>query len=75
MFGSLRLRLFLAIAPLALLLAALGGVGYVMLERTGTRIDAILRENYASVQAMYELNEALERIDSSFQFALAGKDE
>lgn len=75
MIGSLRIRLFLAITPLMLLLAALGGVGFVMLNRTSGRIDAILRENYASVQAMFQLNEALERIDSSFQFALAGKEE
>lgn len=74
MFGSLRLRLILAITPLTVLLAALGGMGYVMLERTGHRIEAILRENFVSVQAMYELNEALERIDSSLQFALAGKE-
>ena len=74
MIGSLRLRLLLAITPLTVLLAALGGVGFVMLDRTGGRIDAILRENYVSVQAMYELNEALERIHSSFQFALAAKE-
>src|SRR5207248_5006526 len=38
------------------------------------RIDAILRENYDSVVYMERLNEALERIDSSFQFALAGEE-
>jgi signal transduction histidine kinase len=70
---TLRLRLALAFGPLAVLLAILGVVGYRMLDRTGSRIDAILRENYASVQAMFRLNEAAERIDSSFQFALAGK--
>src|SRR5262249_13819706 len=35
--------------------------------------DLILRENYDSVIAMKDLNEALERIDSSFQFTLAGR--
>ena len=35
----------------------------------------ILRENYDSVIFMRDLNEALERIDSSFQFALAGREE
>jgi PAS domain S-box-containing protein len=72
---TLRLRLALAFGPLALLLAVLGVVGSVMLHRTGDRIDAIMRENYASVQAMFRLNEAAERIDSSFQFALAGRKE
>src|SRR6516225_5271021 len=70
---TLRLRLALAFGPLALLLAVLGVVGSFMLHRTGDRIDAIMRENYASVQAMFRLNEAAERIDSSFQFALAGR--
>jgi signal transduction histidine kinase len=45
----------------------------VLLNRLGGRIDAILRENYDSVIAMERLTEALERIDSSFQFALAGR--
>jgi len=38
-------------------------------------IDRILRENYQSVVAMVGLNEALERIDSSCQFTLAGREQ
>src|SRR5262249_47274934 len=57
------------------LLAVLGGAGIVLLYRLGGSIDLILRENYDSVIAMEHLNEALERIDSSFQFALAGEEE
>jgi two-component system, NtrC family, sensor histidine kinase KinB len=41
----------------------------------GERIDLILRENYDSVVYMVKLQEALERIDYSFQFALAGQEE
>src|SRR5262249_40002192 len=63
---SLRTRVLLSFVPLALLLVALGAAGFVLLDRMGGRIDAILKENYASVQAMFRLNEALERIDSSF---------
>jgi signal transduction histidine kinase len=70
---TLRLRLVLALAPLTLLLAILGVIGGLQLHQTGGRIDAILRENYVSVQAMFRLNEALERIDSSFQFALSAR--
>lgn len=68
---TLRARILLSFAPIILLLAALGGWGLALLFRTGSQIGAILRENYASVQAMFQLNEALERIDSAFQFALS----
>src|SRR5438067_2787690 len=71
---TLRTRILLSLAPLGLLLAGLGVAGFLLLERMGGRIDAILRENYESVQAMFRLNEATERIDSSFQFALAGRE-
>ena len=71
---SLRTRVLLSFLPLVLLLAALGAVGLVQLDRTGGRIDAIMRENYASVQAMFRLNESLERMDSSFQFALSARE-
>jgi hypothetical protein len=72
---TLRLRILLALAPLGLLLIGLGIAGFLLLNRMGGGIDAILRENFVSVQAMYKLNEATERIDSSFQFALAGQEE
>src|SRR5690242_8195402 len=71
---SLRRRILLTLAPLLLLLAVLGGAGVVLLQRLGDRTDRILRENYDSVRAMFRLNEALERIDSAFQFAVAGRE-
>jgi signal transduction histidine kinase len=72
---TLRVRIFSTLAPLLALLAVLGSAGIVLLYRLGDSIDLILRENYESVIAMERLNEALERIDSSFQFALAGEEE
>src|SRR5213592_4641286 len=71
---TLRARIFLTLLPLLALLAVLGGAGVVLLYRLGGSIDLILKENYASVIAMERLNEALERIDSSYQFALAGEE-
>src|SRR5207237_5351154 len=67
-----RHRIFLTLLPLLVLLAVLGTAGVVLLNRLGRSVDAILRENYDSVVAMQNLNEAVERLDSAFQFALAG---
>src|SRR3954465_1271002 len=72
---SLRSRILLTLAPLLLLLAAVGVAGVVLLHRLAGQTDLILRENYDSVRAMFRLNEALERLDSSFMFALSGREE
>ena len=58
---SLRYRLWLSFGPVLLLLTALGAGAVVALDLVGGRIDAILRENYRSVDAMNGLNEAVER--------------
>jgi NtrC-family two-component system sensor histidine kinase KinB len=71
---SLRQRIVLTVLPFAVLLTIVGCAAVVLLYRLGGSIDRILRENYASVIAMEHLNDSLERIDSSFQFALAGKE-
>jgi signal transduction histidine kinase len=60
--------------PLFALLLSLGGTATFLIYHLGDRIDRILRENYDSVRYMRDLNEALERIDSSFQFTLAGRE-
>src|SRR5438132_8650726 len=69
---SLRARLVLTLVPLLLLVLLLGSLAVAVIYNLSGRIDAILRENYDSVIAMERLNEAVERIDSSFQFAIAG---
>ena len=71
---SLRYRIVLTLLPLLLLLAVLGGAAVALLHELSGRIDAILHENYDSVIYMERLREALERIDSSFSFALAGQE-
>ena len=71
---TFRSRIIAALVPLLVLLAVVGGTATVIIYSLGTRIEKILRENYDSVIYMRNLNEALERIDSSFQFALAGRE-
>src|SRR5262249_20797835 len=72
---TLRKRIVLTLLPLFILLAIVGGAGAILLYPLGRSLHLILRDNYSSVIAMERLNEALERIDSSFQFALSGKGE
>ena len=72
---TFRRRILLTLVPLFALLGCLGGGGVVLLSRLGGRIDNILRENYESSVATERFIQALERIDSSFQFALAGRED
>jgi NtrC-family two-component system sensor histidine kinase KinB len=71
---TLRQRIFFTLFPLLVLIAVLGTAGVVLLSRLGGGIGAILHNNYRSVLYMERLGEALERIDSSFTFALSGPD-
>lgn len=71
---SLRWRILLTLVPLLLLLGVVGSAGVWLLHNLGGRIELILRENYRSVLYMERLNEAMERIDSSFVFAIAGQE-
>src|SRR5258708_7752014 len=70
---SLQQRLILGFIPILLLIGTMGFFGRFLLGRLGNAANAILRENYDSVDAMVGLNEALERIDSSFQFGIHGQ--
>jgi signal transduction histidine kinase len=72
---TLRQRILLTLLPLIVLIFVVGGVASVLLYHLGDRIDSILFENYDSVLYMERLNEALERIDSSFQFALSQRED
>ncbi len=59
----------------ALLLALAATVGMLSIQRfnqLGLSIDVILKENYRSVAACQDMNDALERIDSGLLFILSG---
>src|SRR6201992_1547920 len=69
---SLRGKLVLGFGGLLGLLVLVGVQGAFWISRLGSSVDVILRENYDSVVACQQMKEALERLDSSALFALAG---
>ncbi len=71
---TFRRRILAAMLPLFVLLAALGGTGAILIYDLGQQTDKILRDNYDSVVYMRELSEAVEGIDSTFQFVLSGRE-
>lgn len=70
---SLRGRLFRALALVGLTLVVLCVLSTAAVTRLGGAIGLILRENYVSVVACQEMNEALERQDSAVLFAASGR--
>ena len=75
MARSLRARITLGLGALALALLVVAAFALTALARLGSAVDTILRENYRSVIACEEMNEALEREDSAAQFASTGRDD
>jgi NtrC-family two-component system sensor histidine kinase KinB len=72
---TLRDRLLLAQAPLALALALVGVAAVLTLGRVGRSGQEILQDNYRSVLAMQRVAEQLERMDSAALFIVAGERE
>jgi two-component system, NtrC family, sensor histidine kinase KinB len=69
---SLKGKLLLAQAPLALALALLGVLSSAVTTRLGAESRLILADNYRSVLAAERMKEALERINSAALVSLAG---
>jgi signal transduction histidine kinase/HAMP domain-containing protein len=70
---TFRRRILIAMLPLFAVLVALGATGIILIYHLANHTEQVLREDYDSMVHMRNLNEALERINSSFQFALAGR--
>lgn len=70
---NLRTQLFLTHLTLAILMVTVMVGAVVSFFRLGRSIDRILVDNYKSVIAAQNMKEALERIDSSATFCLAGQ--
>jgi NtrC-family two-component system sensor histidine kinase KinB len=72
---SMRSQLLRALVVLSLTLVGIAALAVVALRQLGGAIGLILRENYVSVVACMEMNEALEREDSAAQFTASGRDD
>ncbi len=70
---SLRSRLFRALAVVGGTLVVVCALSTAAVTRLGGAIGLILRENYVSVVACQEMNEALERQDSAALFSASGR--
>jgi len=70
---SLRSRLFRALAVVGATLVVVCALSTAAVNRLGGAIGLILRENYVSVVACQEMNEALERQDSAALFSASGR--
>ena len=70
---NLYRKLLLAQSPLALALAIVGVVSVVVISFLGSHSQTILKDNYRSVLAAQRMKEAIERMDSSALFIVAGE--
>src|SRR5260370_16449215 len=70
----MKRRIFFGIAPILLLVAAIGVYAIVLFGSLGSKIDLLLKENYRSVVAGQQRKESLERMDSAAFFTLVGED-
>ncbi len=70
---TLRSKLLLAQAPLAVAVLLLAYVGQRTLQSVGRSSQGILKDNYQSVLAAQAMKESLERIDSAAIFMVAGR--
>ena len=73
--SGMKRRIFLGLAPLLVLLIAMGAYAVSLFTKLGNSVDVILRENFRSVVAGQQMKEAAERMDSALFFSLVGEEE
>src|SRR5580693_8940916 len=71
----MKRRIFLGLAPLFVLLIAMGAYAVSLFTKLGNSVDVILRENFRSVVAGQQMKETAERMDSALFFSLVGEEE
>jgi signal transduction histidine kinase len=71
----LRNRIILGLAPIFILIIAMGIYAVSLFAKLGGAVDIILRENFRSVLAAQNMKEAAERMDSALFFSLVGEEQ
>src|SRR4029077_20051563 len=71
----MKRRIILGLAPIFILILAMGAYATLLFTKLGTRVDVILRENFRSVLAGQQMKEAAERMDSALFFSLVDEEE
>src|SRR5471032_1833856 len=71
----MKRRIFFGLAPLFILLIAMGLYAVSLFTKLGNSVDVILRENFRSVVAGQQMKETAERMDSALFFSLVGEEE
>ena len=71
----LRNRIILGLAPIFILIIAMGIYAVSLFAKLGGAIDVILRENFRSVLAAQNMKETAERMDSALFFSLVGEEQ
>lgn len=71
----MKQRIFLGLAPLFVLLIAMGVYAVSLFTKLGNSVDVILRENFRSVIAGQQMKETAERMDSALFFSLVGEED
>jgi len=69
---KIKLKLFLGFFTLVLMLALAGAYSIIEFTRISTSVNAILEDNYQSIQATKDMLEAIEREDSGILLLLMG---
>lgn len=70
---GIRQKLMLGFGGLLTVIAIVGALTMIQLDKLGKAIDVILKQNYRSVVACQDMKESLERIDSGVLYTLSGK--
>jgi two-component system, NtrC family, sensor histidine kinase KinB len=71
----LRNKILFGLAPIFILLVAMGIYAVSLFTKLGGAVDIILRENFRSVLAAQNMKESAERMDSGLVFSVVGEEE